>query len=262
LIFLDVSETSLINLLTVNETDSSAVMAQDAESPNSPLNLWREATYVSDMYAQHVVGASSAKPTVEFENPCPFITEEDKTEGKEPAPVAYRYRRFTLSDTLDLVVRCELQAVKAPCTPETIDGNLVAICTLNEWNPAATKWSSVLDTRSGFVLATELKNNACRMARVTAKAILAGVNEVHIGFVTRNTSSDNTNHKLLFTSKFETMSFANQLPVVPRNLWGIADSIFKAVVPLPDGQYLITKQDASPNITIYETPEEEQSASM
>jgi len=257
-IFLDVSDDSILNLLTVNETDAAAGMdTQDSESPNSPSKLWREASYVSDMYAQHIVDAEHASPALKFDNPCPFLTEEDKTEGKEAAPVAYRYRRFVVSENVDVIVRCELQALKAPCARDSMDANLVTICTLNEWNPSVTKWASMLDTRSGLTLATEVKNNSCRMTRVTAKAILSGVNQVHIGFVTRKSAKDNTNHMLLTTAVYSTNDFARQISVTERNLWGIADTILQKIVPLPEGRYLITKQDSSPNITIYSTPEEE-----
>jgi len=263
-IYLDATESSLVNLLSVCETSGTSGTAgmdsQDSESVNSPSNLWREATYVSDMYAQHVVNAASGKPAVEFEHPCPFLTEDDKAEGKEAAPVAYRYRRYPLSDTVDIVVRCELQAVQTPCTAETIDGNLVAVCTLNEWNPSSTKWSVEVDKHIGFVLASELRNNACRMARVMAKAILAGANMVHVGFVTRKSASVNTNHVILSTVSYDTQNFARQLNVTERMLWGVADNIFKMIVPLPEGKYLITKQDVSPVITVYSTPFEEETA--
>jgi len=264
-IFLDATESSLVNLLSVNETAGSAASAgmdsQDSESVNSPSNLWREATYVSDMYAQHVVDAGTGKAAIEFKEPCPFITEEDKAEGKEAAPVGYRYRKYSLSETVDIVIRCELQAVSAPCTAENMDNFLVSVCTVNEWNPSSTKWVTEVDKHVGVVLANELRNNACRMARIMAKAILAGSAKVHIGFVTRKSASENVNHVLLATSSQMTQIFATQLQVRERNLWGIADSIFQMIVPLPEGRYLITKQDAAANLTIYSTPYEEEAES-
>jgi len=262
-IYLDVSDGSMVNVVTVNESDSAVagMDTSDPESINSPNQLWREATYVSDKYAQHVVSANTSKPAVEFEHPCPFLTDEDKQEGKEAAPVAYRYRRFVISETLDLVVRCELQALSAPCTPDAIDGNLVEICSLNEWNLANTKWATQLDTRSGLVLAQELKSNTCRMTRATAKAYLSGATKVHIGFVSRKSAADNKHHCLLSSVLYNTPNFATQLSITERNLWGIADTIFQAIVPLPDGQYFITKQDATQNIFIYSTPEEQPASS-
>jgi len=256
LIFLDVTEGSMVNLLSVCENDGSAGMAtQDSDSVNSPSNLWREASYVSDMYAQHVVSAATAGPAVSFEKPCPFLTEEDKNEKKEAAPVAYRYRRYALSETVDLVVRCELQAVQNRCTADTIDGNLVEVCALNEWNPSSTAWKKEIDKRVGFVLASELKNNSCRMTRVTAKAFLSGANKVHVGFITRKSSTDNMNHVLLASMLYDTVTFASHLTVTARGLWGIADALFQLIVPLPDGKYLLAKQDSSANLTLYATPE-------
>jgi len=256
-IFLDVSDNSMVDLISVCETDGGSNMSQEADNVNSPSHLWQEATYVSDMYEQHVVDTTSAKPAVEFEKPCPFITDEDKAEGKEAAPVAYRYRRYSLNENVDLVVRCELQAVNAPCTPDTIDGKLVQICNLNEWNIASTNWRRELDQRSGGLLATELKNNSCRMARVISKAFLSGASNIHIGFITRKTPSDALNHVLLSTMSFSTSVAASQINVSERILWGVADNILEQLVPLPEGKYFITKQDASPMLTLYSTPDEE-----
>jgi len=256
-IYLDVSDNSTIDLVSVCETDGGSSMSQDSENVNSPIHLWQEATYITDMYAQHVLDTSSATPAVQFENPCPFLTEEDKTEGKEAAPVAYRYRRFSLNEGVDLVVRCELQAVSAPCTPETIDGNLVEICALNEWNLSATNWRKEVDQRIGVVLATEIKNNTCRMSRVIAKAYLSGASNIHIGFVSRKTPSDAVNHVLLATLPFQTQDSAAQINVTERGLWGVADTLLQQLVPLPEGKYFITKQDANPVLTLYATPDAE-----
>jgi len=160
---------------------------------------------------------------------------------------------------VDLVVRCELQALQAPCTADSIDGNLVEVCTLNEWNPSVTSWKKEIDNRVGLVLASELKNNSCRMTRVTAKALLAGATRVHIGFVTRQSSMDNKNHCLLTGLFYDTGVFASHLTITPRVLWGIADALFQYILPLPEGKYLLAKQDATPNLTLYATPDIEES---
>jgi len=256
-IYLDVSDNSMVDLVSVCETDGGSGMSQEADNVNGPSRLWQEATYISDMYVQHVLNTASETPAVQFEKPCPFLTEEDKAEGKEAAPVAYRYRRYSLNEGVDLVVRCELQGVTAPCTPETIDGNIVEICTLNEWNIASTAWKKELDQRRGVVLATEIKNNSCRMARVIAKAFLAGASNIHIGFITRKTASDTVNHVLLTAIPFATNVAAPQINVSERVLWGVADNIFQQIVPLPEGKYFLTKQDANPMLTLYSTPDEE-----
>jgi translation initiation factor 3 subunit D len=44
-------------------------------------------------------------------------------------------------------------------------------------------WRSKLDSQRGAVLATELKNNSCKIAKWTASAILAGSDILKFGFV-------------------------------------------------------------------------------
>jgi len=44
-------------------------------------------------------------------------------------------------------------------------------------------WRAKLDTQRGAVLATELKNNSCKIAKWTASAMLAGSDIVKFGCV-------------------------------------------------------------------------------
>lgn len=42
-------------------------------------------------------------------------------------------------------------------------------------------WRSRLDSQRGAVLATELKNNSCKLAKWTVAAILAGSDQIKFG---------------------------------------------------------------------------------
>ena len=97
-------------------------------------------------------------------------------------------------------------------------------------------------------------NNACRMARNTAKALLAGASTILIGFVTRHLSKSDA-HDIIGTTSFSTNAFMLQLNLTERFLWGAADQLLQLLVPLPDGDYVLTKQDASNNVYLYSTPE-------
>jgi len=44
-------------------------------------------------------------------------------------------------------------------------------------------WRAKLDTQRGAVLATELKNNSCKIAKWTASAMLAGSDIIKFGYV-------------------------------------------------------------------------------
>ncbi len=63
----------------------------------------------------------------------------------------------------------------------------VTVKALNEWGagsrPNAMDWRSKLDSQRGAVIATELKNNATKVARWATQALLAGSDLLKIGYV-------------------------------------------------------------------------------
>lgn len=45
------------------------------------------------------------------------------------------------------------------------------------------EWRQKLDTQRGAVLANELRNNACKLAKWTVQALLAGSDQIKFGLV-------------------------------------------------------------------------------
>ena len=64
---------------------------------------------------------------------------------------------------------------------------------------AGVDWRSKLENQRGAVLATELKNNANKLAKWTAAAVIAGADMIRIGYVSRAHARDNMNHTILGT---------------------------------------------------------------
>lgn len=60
-------------------------------------------------------------------------------------------------------------------------------------------WRQKLETQRGAVLATELKNNANKLAKWTAAAHLSGTDMIKLGYVARASPRDNVNHVMLGT---------------------------------------------------------------
>eukprot|EP00959_Pyramimonas_sp_CCMP1952_P348548 7301591-Pyramimonas_sp.AAC.1 len=102
---------------------------------------------------------------------------------EEVAPVAYRYRKWKLDDTVSLVARCELNAVLDYKGQQLV----CAVRTLNEFDPKVTgiDWRKKLENQRGAVIATELKNNANKLAKWTVQALLGGADQIKFGYVTR-----------------------------------------------------------------------------
>lgn len=60
-------------------------------------------------------------------------------------------------------------------------------------------WRQKLENQRGAVLATELKNNANKLAKWTAAALISGADMIKLGYVSRSNLRDNHNHTVLGT---------------------------------------------------------------
>ena len=95
---------------------------------------------------------------------------------------------------------------------------------LNEWdsrNSGGVDWRQKLDTQRGAVLANELKNNACKLAKWTVQSILAGADNLKFGYVTRYNVKDSSRHVILGTQQFKPIEFGQQINLSMDNAWGI-----------------------------------------
>lgn len=107
-----------------------------------------------------------------------------------------RYRKWKLTEDVSVVVRCELDAVTTGATGEP---QTMLVRALNEWSlGGALDWRTRLDTQRGAVLAAEIKNNSCKLAKWTVGALLAGADLLKFGYDAhkRTCTSDHT-HLLL-----------------------------------------------------------------
>ncbi|KYB25876.1 Eukaryotic translation initiation factor 3 subunit D-1-like Protein [Tribolium castaneum] len=220
------SDNTEFDLLTVNET--SVEPPQD-----SPRNLALEATFINHNFSQQVLRTGPGEPRFKFDNPNPFISEEE--EG-EVASVAYRYRKYDLGSGIFLVVRCEHDAVVQSPNGEL---QFLSIKALNEWDSKlanGVKWRQKLDTQRGAVLANELRNNACKLAKWTVQALLAGSDQIKFGY-------------------YKPHEFATQINLNMDNAWGILRCIIDIVMKQKDGKYLIMKDPSKPMIRLYDIPD-------
>jgi hypothetical protein len=60
-------------------------------------------------------------------------------------------------------------------------------------------WRQKIENQRGAVLATELKNNANKLARWTSAALVAGVDLIKLGYVARAHPRDRHHHVILST---------------------------------------------------------------
>lgn len=166
-----------------NPAEKTAV--PEPPSINSATSLSLEATYINQNFGFQSVQENIA---ADFAHSNPFYGPEET----EPlASCGYRYRVFDLGITEDedvkICIRTEVDAyVPGPGNPQEGHG-LVTIRALNEFDPraqgagGAPDWRSKLDSQRGAVVATEMKNNSCKLAKWTVQSVLAGAELMKIG---------------------------------------------------------------------------------
>lgn len=177
MLFFDKREDSNFDLLTVGETSSDPPHPDDSKNINSAYNLALEATFINHNLAQQVLLMNKERYT--FPEPNPFIEGDES----EIASKAYKYRKWDLGNNVRLIVRSEVDAVTTGANDEKKFLNIKA---LNEWDPKANAgldWRKKLDAQPGAVLAAEIKNNGCKLAKWTACSLLAGVDQIKFGYV-------------------------------------------------------------------------------
>ncbi|XP_010537671.1 PREDICTED: eukaryotic translation initiation factor 3 subunit D-like [Tarenaya hassleriana] len=243
-LFFDKRDGSQLDLLSVHET-SQEPLPEAKDDINSAYSLGVEAAYINQNFSQQVLARDGNKVT--FEEPNPFANE-----GEEIASVAYRYRRWKLDDDMYLVARCELQSV----VEANNQRQLLTLNALNEFDPkySGIDWRQKLDTQRGAVLATELKNNANKLAKWTAQALLANADMMKIGFVSRVHPRDHFNHVILTVLGYKPRDFAAQINLNTSNMWGIVKSLVDLCMKLNEGKYVLVKDPSKPQVRIYEVP--------
>ncbi|KAI3935835.1 hypothetical protein MKX01_033019 [Papaver californicum] len=213
---------------------------------NSAYSLSVEAAYINQNFSQQVLVRNGSK--VGFEEPNPFTGEG----GEEVASVAYRYRRWKLDDEMFLVARCEVQSA-SECNGQQ---SFMTLNALNEFDPkySGIDWRKKLETRGGAVLASELKNNANKLAKWTAQALLASADMMKLGYVSRVHPRDHFNHTILSVVGYKPKEFATQINLNTNNMWGIVKSIVDLCMKLKEGKYVLVKDPSKPQVRIYEVP--------
>ncbi|KAJ6615612.1 eukaryotic translation initiation factor 3 subunit D [Mycena sp. CBHHK59/15] len=242
-----------------NPTEKAAV--PEVPSINSATSLSLEATYINQNFGFQSVVENPPPPPVDFAHANPFYGPE---ETDPLASCGYRYRVFDLGITEDedikICVRTEVDAY-TPGQGSPRDGQgLVTIRALNEFDPrsqgagGAPDWRSKLDSQRGAVVATEMKNNSCKLAKWTVQSVLAGADLMKIGYISRVNPRDNTRHVILSTASMRPTDFAAQLNVSLANGWGIVRTVTDLCMKMPEGKYVLVKDPNKPVIRLYAVP--------
>ena len=290
-VVLDVREPLVFELHSVAETASLLPTESEMRDPNGRALLSIEATTINDYFSQQVLAVNnnktpqppSAKEARPAENslwdPVAAAAEAaaETAEGeapkapKTPAAGAFRYRSWALGKDIQLVARTSVHAVlrKKGSSESSTPPHYLQLYSLNEWDSKLAgipEWKGLIDMQRGNVLSTEIKNNAFKLAKFTANAILSGVDSLRLGFVSRASRGDNENHVIVGTQVTAPASFATQLQLDQKNMWGIVkwlvDMVRKHAKNLqestPDDEYLakfvLARDPAHPQVHFFNVP--------
>ncbi|KAF2663062.1 eukaryotic translation initiation factor 3 subunit D [Lophiostoma macrostomum CBS 122681] len=261
-VFIDKRDASNLDMVTVNENATDApleISEGNKDSMNSPGALMLEATHINNVFPLQVVNESQK---LSLANEHPFYNPD--VESDPPASKAYKYRRFDLSlerdeEPLHLIVRTELDAV----AKNSINGEdqYLTIKALNEFDNkaqgsgGALDWRSKLASQRGAVLATEMKNNSCKLARWAVQAILAKADSMKLGFVSRANPKNNNDHVILGVLTNKPRDFATQMALNLNNGWGIVRTIVDMCLKMEEGKYVLVKDPNKPVLRLYSVPE-------
>ncbi|CAG7562190.1 unnamed protein product [Fusarium equiseti] len=263
-IFLDKRDNAALDMVTVNENAADAPLdAADGskDTINQPNALAEEATYINHNFTNQVV-LENESSKVNMAHGNPFYNSSEDTDP--PASKAYKYRRFDLStneeEPVHLIVRTEVDAVQR----NTISGEdqHMSIHALNEFDSkaqgsgGALDWRSKLVTQRGAVVATEMKNNSCKLARWTVQSILASADVMKLGFVSRVTPRSNDKHVVLGVIGWKPRDFANQMNLSLNNGWGIVRTIADMCLSnsSSDAKFVLVKDPNKSILRLYEVP--------
>lgn len=272
-IYLDKRDGASIDLVTVNENAADAPLEaseagaqnQKQDAINTPGALALEATIINHSFAlQTVIENDSSK--LSLENPNPFYSASEETEPL--ASKAYKYKRYDLSleadeEPLHLIVRTEIDAVMKNASSG--QPQYLTLKALNEFDHkaqgagGALDWRTKLTSQRGAVVATEMKNNSCKLARWTTQSILAKADLMKLGFVSRANPRSASAHVVLGVVGYKPREFATQMNLNLANGWGIVRTIVDLVRGMDSGdgedkKYVLVKDPNKPVVRLYDVP--------
>jgi len=260
-IFFDKRNSSQFDYLSVNETANIPPNKSDddPDSINTPERLSVEATTINKNFSQQIlrtkdkVNGSSLRKS--FDIPNPFSHEECK-DGMEPSSVAYRYRRFDLGENIQLVCRTELHGIIKKKNLGNEEQYMTAF-SLNEHfeaNNSSYSWRDKIDTQRGAVLANEVRNNAFKIAKWTARSLLAGADQMKIGFVSRVSPRNALEHQIIGTQSYRPRDFATQITLNEGGMWGIIRMLVNVFQGQSEGKYVLMRNPNKAQLRIFQVP--------
>ncbi|KAJ2812715.1 hypothetical protein H4S07_001212 [Coemansia furcata] len=271
-LFFDKRDGGPLDFPSVNENAQIPPAEANEKEPNSINSAAMLAVEARDI-AYNYIKQVTEQSTINYENANPF--NEQNEAGEISDDNAYRYRLFDLSaraakvdvydDEEEEVVigdRC-LMAIRTEVDGVVVSGQTkkqMFIRALTQHDITAVgagkalDWRQKLDSQRGAVVATEMKNNATKLARWAFQAVLAGAEQLKVGFVSRVSPRDRTRHGILGFQTYRPSDFISQLGFSEYSGWGIVKALVDLCLEMPEGRYVIMRDPNKPLIKLYSVP--------
>lgn len=256
-IYLDKREGSILDRVTVDE-NAPVPPADIVDSEiNTAESLALEATYINENFLKGCI--SEGAPKLKFGHP-----ESPFAEMKAEQPLSnrgYRYKKFDMpsadetAEPMSILVRSEVDSISRQSNGSNV---LLSIGALNQYVPGDIDWKTKLDHNRGTIIAAELKKNNNKVSKWSCKAILAGCDQLKIGFVARTNPKINTKHEVLGVATYRPHDLISQINLSIGNGWGIVRSIIDIVdhasVGEAETKFVVLKDPNFAKISIYKIP--------
>ncbi|PAV63604.1 hypothetical protein WR25_20857 [Diploscapter pachys] len=242
-----------VDALTVSETSGDTPPFEGA-GINNAKDLATEALYINQNFRRQVLKRTDESHKMTNAK-APF---EDDASGDSAC--AYKYRKWKLPQNIngkpvEVVCRTEHDGVMLSPNGEL---QYLTIKAFNEWDSSfsgGVDWRSKLDMQKGAVLATEMKNNSCKLAKWTLQAVLAGSDVMKLGYVSRVSVRNSAQHAILGTQQLKPVEFAQNLSLSLDNAWAILYCIISSCMKQPPGKYLLLKDPQAQVVRLYALPD-------
>ncbi|CAD5228624.1 unnamed protein product [Bursaphelenchus okinawaensis] len=260
-LFLDKRDTgdisNPVDALTVSETAVDPPTWDLSVPLNNAQDLATEALFINQNFRRLCLKRSE-KP-ITFDHPRALF-EDDSPDSR--ADCLYKYRKWNLGTSeqgkpITLVARTEIDGALVPSDKDK-EPQKLTIKAFNEWDSTqagGVRWRGKLDAQKAAVLATEIKNNGCKLAKWTLQAILSNSDYLKFGYVSRVSPRNSAQHEILGMQQFRPQDFANNISLNMDNSWGILRVICEFLLKQEPGKYLLLKDPLQPVVRIYSLPE-------
>uniref|UniRef100_A0A915D6T5 Eukaryotic translation initiation factor 3 subunit p66 n=1 Tax=Ditylenchus dipsaci TaxID=166011 RepID=A0A915D6T5_9BILA len=180
-----------IDSLSVSET-AVKPPAYNAGGINSAKDLAVEALYINQNFRRQVLKMGGVRLSISF------LVLGDMSNGTP----------------IKLVVRTENDGVMIAPDKKV---QTLTIKAFNEWDSTLSggiDWRTKIDQQKGAILATEMKNNSCKLAKWTLQAILGASDFMKLGFVSRTNTSNSAAHAILGVTQVTPGEMCNRINLI------------------------------------------------